>query len=97
MGALNTTGCTGSFNRDAQSGLFRGNSNVEDSTEKLTTLLVDGYGKMKNAYLSLPSQEEKQKFLGLFGVTEHEMMMGSWRVRMAIDLLEEDEATETLA
>ena len=76
---------------------YRGNTDTSTSAQKLKSLLVDDYGSVKSAFLSLPSESEKAKFLDLFSVSEHEFLMGSWRVQMAIDILDEAEATEKLA
>ena len=55
-------------------------------------MLVTGYDQAKAAYNSLPTAEDKAKFIGIFeDFSEAEFLMGAWRTEMVLDLIEDEE------
>ena len=63
----------------------------QGSTDRLKLMLVENYSDAKQAFDQLPTAEAKQQFLSIFeDFSEADFQMGSWRVEMVLELIDDE-------
>ena len=84
--------------RDAGNRNSRGGAAQDMSASaQLSKLLIENYAQVKQAYLELPTAEDKSCFINVFeDFSEEEFLLGALRTNMMLTELEEWEAQEKL-